>query len=211
VTSGDWEPFPTCGSLREIKLVVCQLLVDMVDRLLQACPGLVTLEIGGCMSLRGDQEDQNLTISHHSRALQRLVLDGHRPGFCEEEILLAIAEHCPDLRALEYSGSFYLDGAGVAAVIRQCPLLQELRTSLRADILSAILQSGYNLRVLYLNSCGLSDEGVAQIMQACSALEELAVHCSPECAQEIRSRYPRTRRYPHTLDYLKRRCLRFHF
>jgi hypothetical protein len=73
------------------------------------------------------------------------------------------------------------------------------------DAYEAIKQCGHNLGVLYFGASLVSEESVSQILHACSALEELEVHgpnLSPECAQEIRMRYPRTGATP---GYIKHR------
>jgi hypothetical protein len=110
-----------------------------------------------------------------------------------------ISRHCPLLRAL------YVDDSSVStttlcAVVRRCPLLQELGMNYCEGVtdafLTAVAQHSPQLTVFELCGCrNATDEGVAVVLHCCRSLQDLSIHNCPgiseEARQAVKVRIPR--------------------
>lgn len=89
------------------------------------------------------------------RQLTRLSLGTHGQRFtlpvCSDDVLHAVAEHCPALRHLDVSHNTAVSAFGLTSLCAGCPLLEELLVNdcvLPAGVLAGVLQALPHLRVL---------------------------------------------------------------
>ncbi len=130
----------------EIEFYLPRMDVKNVTALLKRCTGLHEV-----------QSSSNTLIKH-------------------DELILALMAYCPSMRSIELWYGDVTDAAG-AAMVRMYPGLVELRLSnlrLTDDALRAIAQHLPKLHRLDLDeSPGISDAGVIELAQKCTALKDL--------------------------------------
>lgn len=87
--------------------------------------------------------------------LTRLCLGTHGQRFtlpaCSDDVLHAVAQHCPALRHLDVSHNTSVSACGLTSLCAGCPLLEELLINdcvLPAGVLAGVLQALPRLRVL---------------------------------------------------------------
>jgi hypothetical protein len=111
-----------CSSMRELHLTDATLPPGALEYLLHACPSLTQLEAVAMSCTAG----RSVLIGTHCPALQKLSWSGKNASFDGDATMLNVSEHCSDLRELEIGGRLGQNGAGIAAVARRCPRLQQL-------------------------------------------------------------------------------------
>jgi hypothetical protein len=159
---------------------------DMLH-ILQCCPVLQTL------TLRCTTLDKTVFVSFAHKCKQLQSLDMSKNALCvDDEVLCTIAEHCVLLRTLDLTGDTLVSDAGVTALVRGCPLLEDLYLPAESDCITdmslmAIAQHCRGLRRLVLdNNNQITEAGVAAILQACPMLLYLSVYHCGGLSKEMR-------------------------
>jgi hypothetical protein len=172
--------------------------IPQLGDLLRACPNLTSLHIWECPAVPADAM---LPIAVRFPSLQDIALfDCGIP--VNEQLLLDISEHYPQLRKLEIPFSEDVTNAGLIAVARYCPLLEELDVTRCADVtndsLIALAEHCLGLRHLMLAECSqITDAGVAAVMKSCSRLVKLCVEDCSELTKRMERKI--NKRYPNSL------------
>jgi hypothetical protein len=154
--------------------------VDDADILfiLQCCPALQTL----ALTMRTATAHVFMNIGPLCRHLQRLDISDNAESSVNNAVLHILSEHCTQLRMLNVTGTQRVPDGGICAVVRACPLLQELHlpvcsTDLTDVSLLIIGQYSVHLTLLELqvleSNKQLTDAGVTAVLQGCPKLKHL--------------------------------------
>eukprot|EP01034_Spumella_vulgaris_P025188 gene25188-31618_t len=132
-----------------------------------SCPRLTALSIANCRNFCDD--DLIVKLAEGCPLLKSLNLNGCSD--LKDRSILSVAKHCTSLEQLHLSQSFYVTNEAMVAIAASCPRLTVLNTSSCDKItgpgIVSIAVGCPQLRTLRLSGSQMSDP----------ALEALAAHC----------------------------------
>jgi hypothetical protein len=161
-----------CASMRILHLDYITLPSSTLDRLLRACPGLITLHE---ITRTGQPDTSPLLVGGHCHSLQELTLSLYNTNAPWDQILLDVSENSADLRKLHIAlqGSLANNGAaGIAEVAKRCPMLEDLKVWGGSDVdltICALARECTQLRHVRLEDSaegGFSDNSLAALVRA---------------------------------------------
>eukprot|EP00271_Cylindrocystis_brebissonii_P008896 TRINITY_DN23420_c0_g1_i1.p1 TRINITY_DN23420_c0_g1~~TRINITY_DN23420_c0_g1_i1.p1 ORF type:complete len:644 (-),score=106.15 TRINITY_DN23420_c0_g1_i1:715-2646(-) len=191
-----------CKGLRELSLRWCILVTNLGMAYVAAnCTLLRSLDLGNSTKVTSDALESIALLP----ALEHLNLEQSEVNY---DGLLALSKGCPKLKELDLRGCQNVTDAGVRAICAGVTDLEELALSYCLHITDAALtalSSLSRLRVLKLDKCALSndglaavdlagraclqdltlrrvevgDQGLTSLLTGCSALKHLDLTCCP--------------------------------
>jgi hypothetical protein len=112
-------------------------------------------------------------------------------GVISDRVLQALSQHCPRFRALSaLRARCTATTAGLLDFIQSCPLLTtlelEVKTAVNDTVLQSLAHHSYYLEKLSLpETCGLSEEALAQVVVSCKHLHTLWSVMFPDLAGRL--------------------------
>jgi hypothetical protein len=129
-----------------------------------------------------------IKIARHCPLLEDIHTIG---GVISDRVLQALSQHCPRFRALSaLHARCTATTAGLLDFIQSCPLLTTLelhvKTAVNDTVLQSLAQHSYYLEKLSLpETCGLSEEALAQVVVSCKHLHTLWSVMFPDLAGRL--------------------------
>lgn len=179
VPMADWKDLPMELLLRIVSLVddrsvimasgVCTGWRDAI------CWGLTHLSLSWC---KDNMNDLVLALSPKFTKLKVLTLRQNKPQL-EDDAVVAVANHCHDLRDLDLSKSFKLSDRSLYALAHGCPSLTRLNisgcTAFSDTALAYLTSVCRNLKTLNLCGCvkAATDRALQAIGYNCIQLQSL--------------------------------------
>jgi hypothetical protein len=169
-------PIVACPKMRVLELSGCSASDSSFHWLLEAFPGLTTIDIFECDD---GPELRDLPLGELCPRLRSIKMLENDSGL-GEVALRSIGAHCVDLHTFIVSGENVTD-AGLCAMAEGCRKLVELDfaycDTVTNKTLLAVAEHCVELKTLGVQSCKkITDKGVKAVIKGCPQLKHFGVH-----------------------------------
>ena len=149
-----------CTALKTLRLCGIPVTDAALLAVAEHCPELQVLSLGDCdhisdvsfLRSNGISDDGVIALAQKCTALKTLRLCAIP---VTDAALLAVAEHCPELRVLSVGGCYHISDTGVIALVQRCAALKSLdleNTRITDDAVSAAAKNCPYLEELHLGA-----------------------------------------------------------
>lgn len=168
-----------CPSLTSLDLHACEQVGDIgLEAVIKGCKQLENLVLAGTAVGASAFTDTNKGLT----CLKTLRVNGER---ITDTFIQAITKNCATLEELHLANCGNISDIGLESVLINCKSLKTLISKASPGISGTAFSGTYpSLETLALPSCGITNEGLAAIIENCSNLKHLSIPNSCQVAAE---------------------------